>query len=152
MSEWFKVQTWNVCVGATPPGVRIPPSPFFMLDKSVMIYSSLLFTIQIKENFMFYNVLKLDDVVKLGEEKFKRVPLLENNNSNLSIVALKKDEIIDTHTSVCNAAVYVVEGEIELHFSAQKFLLDEGDILMFKKDDEHKVLALKDSKFLLIKI
>lgn len=101
---------------------------------------------------MFYNVLKLDDVVKLGEEKFKRVPLLENNNSNLSIVALKKDEIIDTHTSVCNAAVYVVEGEIELHFSAQKFLLDEGDILMFKKDDEHKVLALKDSKFLLIKI
>ncbi|HIS74354.1 TPA: hypothetical protein IAA86_04975 [Candidatus Galligastranaerophilus intestinavium] len=101
---------------------------------------------------MFYNVLKLDDVVKLGEEKFKRVPLLENDNSNLSIVALKKDEIIDTHTSVCNAAVYVVEGEIELHFSAQKFLLDEGDILMFKKDDEHKVLALKDSKFLLIKI
>lgn len=74
------------------------------------------------------------------------------NNSNLSIVALKKDEIIGTHTSVCNAAVYVVEGEIELHFSAQKFLLDEGDILMFKKDDEHKVLALKDSKFLLIKI
>lgn len=101
---------------------------------------------------MFYNVLKLDDVVKLGEEKFKRVPLLENEDSNLSIVALKKDEIIDTHTSVCNAAVYVVEGEIELHFSAQKFLLDEGDILMFKKDDEHKVLALKDSKFLLIKI
>ena len=101
---------------------------------------------------MFYNVLKLDDVVKLGEEKFKRVPLLENDNSNLSIVAHKKDEIIDTHTSVCNAAVYVVEGEIELHFSAQKFLLDEGDILMFKKDDEHKVLALKDSKFLLIKI
>ena len=101
---------------------------------------------------MFYNVLKLDDVVKLGEEKFKRVLLLENDNSNLSIVALKKDEIIDTHTSVCNAAVYVVEGEIELHFSAQKFLLDEGDILMFKKDDEHKVLALKDSKFLLIKI
>lgn len=101
---------------------------------------------------MFYNVLKLDDVVKLGEEKFKRVPLLGNDNSNLSIVALKKDEIIDTHTSVCNVAVYVVEGEIELHFSAQKFLLDEGDILMFKKDDEHKVLALKDSKFLLIKI
>ena len=101
---------------------------------------------------MFYNVLKLDDVVKLGEEKFKRVPLLENDNSNLSIVALKKDEIIDTHTSSCNAAVYLIDGEIELHFSAQKFLLDEGDILMFKKDDEHKVLALKDSKFLLIKI
>lgn len=29
VSEWFKVQTWNVCAGATLPGVRIPPSPFF---------------------------------------------------------------------------------------------------------------------------
>ncbi len=101
---------------------------------------------------MFYNVLKLDDVVKLGEDKFKRVSLLEKSDSSLSIVALKKGEIIDTHTSVSNAAVYVLDGEIELHFSAQKFLLNEGDILMFKKDDEHKVLALKDSKFILIKI
>ena len=101
---------------------------------------------------MFYNALKLDDVVKLGEDKFKRVSLLEKSDSSLSIVALKKGEIIDTHTSVSNAAVYVLDGEIELHFSAQKFLLNEGDILMFKKDDEHKVLALKDSKFILIKI
>ncbi len=30
MSEWFKVQTWNVCVGATLPRVRISPSPFFI--------------------------------------------------------------------------------------------------------------------------
>ena len=29
VSEWFKVQTWNVCAGATPPGVRIPPAPIF---------------------------------------------------------------------------------------------------------------------------
>lgn len=27
VSEWLKVQTWKVCVGATSPGVRIPPSP-----------------------------------------------------------------------------------------------------------------------------
>lgn len=101
---------------------------------------------------MFYNVLKLDDIVNPKEEKFKRVALLENDNSSFSIVGLKKNEIIDTHTSSCDAAVCVLDGEIELHFSAQKFLMNEGDILMFKKDDEHKVLALKDSKFLLVKI
>ena len=28
VSERFKVQTWNVCVGATSPRVRIPPSPY----------------------------------------------------------------------------------------------------------------------------
>lgn len=48
--------------------------------------------------------------------------------------------------------VYLIEGEIELHFDAEKFNLKEKDFLMFKKDKEHKVLAKKDSKFLLIKI
>ncbi len=101
---------------------------------------------------MFYNVLKAKEILDLGEEKFKHHVLMEDNNSCLSIIAIKKGEIIDTHTSLCDAAVYVIDGEIEMHFDAQKFKVDKGEILMFKKDVEHKVLALKDSKFLLIKI
>ena len=27
MSEWFKVHPWKGCVGASPPGVRIPIFP-----------------------------------------------------------------------------------------------------------------------------
>ena len=101
---------------------------------------------------MFYNVLKAKDIVDLGDEKFKREILMEQNDNSLSVIEMKKNEIIDTHTSICDAAVYVLDGEIELHFDAEKFKVDKGEILMFKKDTEHKVLALKDSKFLLIKI
>ncbi len=46
----------------------------------------------------------------------------------------------------------MLEGEIEIHFDAQKFKVEKGEILMFKKDTQHKVVAQKDSKFLLIKI
>lgn len=101
---------------------------------------------------MYYNVLNASEMVELNSQKMQKKTLLEDGDSNLNIIALKKDEIIDTHTSSCNSAVYLIEGQIEMHFDAQKFLLDVGDILMFKKDHEHKVLALKDSKFLLIKI
>ena len=101
---------------------------------------------------MFYNVLKAKDIVENETEKFNKKVLLENDESCLSVVALKKDGIIDTHTSKSDAAVYVLDGEIELHFDAEKFTLDKGEILMFKKDTQHKVLAQKDSKFLLIKI
>lgn len=101
---------------------------------------------------MFYNVLKARDIVNLDDKKFDREILMENGNSCLSAIALKKEEIIDTHTSEEDAAVLVLDGEIEIHFDAEKFKLDKGEILMFKKDKEHKVLALKDSKFLLIKI
>ena len=101
---------------------------------------------------MFYDVLKAKDIVNLDGGKFERKVLMENGNSCLNIIAIKKDEVIDTHTSTCDAAVLVLDGEIEIHFDAEKFTVDKGEILMFKKDKEHKVLALKDSKFLIIKI
>ncbi len=100
---------------------------------------------------MFYNVLNAKKMID-SSNMFEKMTLLEKDNSSLSLIAIKKEEIIDTHTSVCDAAVYLVEGKIELHFDAQMFTLEENDILMFKKDHQHKVRALKDSKFLLIKI
>ena len=101
---------------------------------------------------MFYNVLKAKDIVDFDGEKFRKEVLLHSENSCFDIVAIKKDEIIDTHTAEADAAVYVIDGEIEIHFDAQKFTLDKGEIIMFKKDCQHKVLAKKDSKFFLIKV
>ena len=101
---------------------------------------------------MFFNVLKAKDLVGFDNGNFEKNVLMANNDSTLAVIGLKKGEIIDTHTSICDAAVYVLEGEIELHFDAEKFEVDKGQILMFKKDKEHKVVANKDSKFFLIKI
>lgn len=98
---------------------------------------------------MFYDVFKLKDLVELKDAKMDKKVLLESENSALRLVALKKDEIIDTHTAKSDSAVYVLDGEIELHFNAQQFKLDKGEILMFKRDEEHKVFAKKDSKFLI---
>lgn len=100
---------------------------------------------------MFYNVLKAKDIVKLEENAVEKEILLQNNTSSLTIIALKKDEIIDTHTAEEDTAVYVLDGEIEIHFDAEKFTLKKGRIILFKKDVQHKVLALKDSKFFVIK-
>lgn len=100
---------------------------------------------------MFYNVLNLKELGKT-DKPFEKETLMEHDDSCLSVVSLKKEEIIDTHTSKCDAAVIVIDGEIELHFDAEKFKVEKGEILMFKKDEQHKVVALKDSRFLLIKI
>lgn len=101
---------------------------------------------------MFYNVLKAKDLIELDEKKFERKTLLEDGDSSICIIALKKGEVIDSHYSVKDALVCVIEGEIEIHFAAEQFEIKKGEIIMFEKEKEHKVLALKDSKFLLIKI
>ena len=39
---------------------------------------------------MYYNVLKAKDIVDLGDEKFKREILMEDNDNSLSVIAIKK--------------------------------------------------------------
>ena len=101
---------------------------------------------------MFYNVLKLEDLVDHKENIFDKNVLLERGESSLSAIALKKHEVLENHISVCDACAIVYEGEAEFHFNAEKFTLKKGELVMFEKEKEHKVLALKDTKFLLIKI
>ncbi|MBE7703712.1 MAG: cupin domain-containing protein [Cyanobacteria bacterium SIG28] len=101
---------------------------------------------------MYYNVLKIEDLVENKENLFDRNVLLERGESSLSAIALKKHEVLDNHISVCDACAYVFEGEAEFHFAAEKFTVKKGELIMFEKEKEHRVLALKDTKFLLIKI
>ena len=54
---------------------------------------------------MFYNVLKAKDIANLDDEKFDKKVLMEQGDGSLSVIAIKKGEIIDTHTSICDAAV-----------------------------------------------
>ena len=46
---------------------------------------------------MFYNVQKVKDITDTKEKFFTRKVLMEHDNSSLSVVAIKKGEIIDTH-------------------------------------------------------
>ena len=101
---------------------------------------------------MFYNVLELKDLVDTKENLLDRNVLLERGESSLSAIALKKHEVLENHVSVCDACAIVYDGEAEFHFNAEKFTVKKGELIMFEKEKEHKVLALKDTKFLLVKI
>ena len=101
---------------------------------------------------MFYNVINVKDLVNLNESKYAKETLMEHASNSLNIISLKKGEIIETHTSVEDAAVYVIDGEIEIHFPAEQYKIKKEELIMFQKNKEHKVLANKDSKFFVIKI
>ena len=101
---------------------------------------------------MFYNKLKLEDIVQNETDKIDKKILLEREDSLLMAVALKKEEMIPEHESNTDACAYVFDGEIELHFDAEEFTLKKGEIILFKKGDSHSIHANKDSKFLVIRI
>lgn len=101
---------------------------------------------------MFYNVLELNDLVDNKENILDKNVLLARGESSLSAIALKKHEVLENHVSICDACAIVFDGEAEFHFAAEKFTVKKGELIMFEKEKEHKVLALKDTKFLLVKI
>lgn len=101
---------------------------------------------------MYYNVLELKDLLEGKGEKFEKRVLMESETGSICTMYLDKEEILDSHVSDRDGLIYVYEGEAEIHFEAEKFILKKGELIMFKKNDEHKVLALKDTKILLVKI
>ena len=101
---------------------------------------------------MFYNKLKVEDLVQNKTDKIDKKVLLENNSSKFIAIAIKKDEIIPEHEIETNACALVLDGKIEFHFEAEEFTLDKGELILFKKGSKHTVYAKKDSKFLIIGI
>ena len=43
---------------------------------------------------MFYNVLKAKDIADFGEEKFRKVVLMEHDDNCLSVIAIKKTKLL----------------------------------------------------------
>ena len=93
------------------------------------------FVRHILNTYSDYKVVNLDALTYCG------------NLENLNDLGIRKSIF-----EFMNGAVYVLDGEIELHFDAQKFTVKKGEMLIFKKDTQHKVLGIKNSKFILIKI
>ena len=86
---------------------------------------------------------------------------------------MKKDESFESKISHTDIFIYLTDGEIELIFpkeaecgcsicgcdipdeddnESKKYRIKKNQMFMFEKDVKHHVKALKDSKFLLVKI
>jgi len=122
---------------------------------------------------MLYKILEIDDLITNKDSDREMIDLLENNESRLKLVYLKKHEEIEPHISHTNVCLFVTDGEIEIIFNhdddctcsacgcglpsekddeGKKYKIKKDQMFLFEKDIVHSVKALKDSSFLIIKI
>ena len=80
------------------------------------------------------------------------VPITSAGNSSLTLFAFDKGQAIDSHSAPVNAVVQVVEGEVEITISEEKFKLVEGDIILMPKGEPHALVALTKFKMALFKV
>jgi len=123
---------------------------------------------------MLYKIFEIEDFIDNKNDSEKEIiKLMENNNSYLKLVFLKKHQTIEPHMAHTNVCLYITKGEIEIKFhdddnctcqscgcdipieeddNGRKYKIKEEQLFFFEKDVTHSIKALKDSSFLLIKI
>ncbi len=122
---------------------------------------------------MFYRVTEIEKLFNLKNAEHEIIDIINNNNSQLKAVKIKKNSGFHSHKFNTNVGIYLTDGEVELSFPKEiicgcdicgttipekhnrtnnEYKIKKGQLFLFEKDVNHSIKALKDSIFLLIKI
>jgi quercetin dioxygenase-like cupin family protein len=93
-------------------------------------------------------------------KQIKKEPAWENSDRNaitvfksdeirIVLTALHKNAVIDEHTANGLISVQVLEGKINFETLGNTYPLEKGELITLHRNIPHKVIALKESVFLL---
>ena len=103
----------------------------------------------------YHQIYNLKDLIKYKDDELNKKIILKNDKQALILFALKENQFIGTHVSETDAIITILEGEVKFDLydeDKKDRILKTGDALKFEKMEKHSVIALKNSKFLVIKI
>ncbi|MBC7776528.1 MAG: cupin domain-containing protein [Phycisphaerae bacterium] len=93
----------------------------------------------------------LADQLDFRPEKFNNKVLFRAEGFNLILLALLEGQEIPAHKTPRNAYLQCLEGQATASIGAEVLPLKKGEIILLPKDIPHSIMALKDTKLLLIK-
>lgn len=97
-------------------------------------------------------VLHLTDIVKYQPGKVERQTIINQKAGSATLFAIAKDEELSEHTSPYDAIVHMLEGEMEITISANRYRLNRGDLIIIPANQPHALRAITSSKMLLVMI
>ncbi|HLW56379.1 MAG TPA: cupin domain-containing protein [Bacteriovoracaceae bacterium] len=92
----------------------------------------------------------LKDQIKLSD-KGKTVKVLSQPSFKLIGLGLKKDQILEKHTTPTIAVLIVQSGAVDFKISGKTHLLKAGDYFEIPANIEHEVISREDSLLYLVR-
>ncbi|TXE17051.1 cupin domain-containing protein [Psychroserpens burtonensis] len=77
--------------------------------------------------------------------------LLDLDAQEILLISLEKGALFPEHRSPRDANILVLEGSITFIINDNEYSLTKHNIFNFPKDEVHKVIAIENSKFLIIR-
>ena len=96
-----------------------------------------------------YTILNTINNVEYNELKASK--LLDINAKEILLISLEKGNEFPKHTSPRDAHLIVLEGDITFYINNTSYQLQQHTVFNFPKNEEHKVNANQNSKFLIIR-
>lgn len=97
-------------------------------------------------------IVNLKSGIDYQENSIVSKTITNNTDSSLTLFAFDKGQSIASHSAPVDAVVQVVEGEVEITISGEKFNLKEGDIILMPKGEPHGLEAKTKFKMALFKV
>lgn len=103
-------------------------------------------------NTFVKKIVNLKSGIDYQENSIVSKTITNNTDSSLTLFAFDKGQSIASHSAPVDAVVQVVEGEVEITISDEKFNLKEGDIILMPKGEPHGLEAKTKFKMALFKV
>ncbi len=74
------------------------------------------------------------------------------NNGTITLFAFTKDEELSEHTAPYDASAHILEGEMEITISSNRYRLKSGELIIMPANQPHALRAISAVKMLLVMI
>lgn len=102
--------------------------------------------------YKFGEVHKLSEQIESSMENVQFKHIFENANGGVALIAFKAGQSLAEHLAPAEVMVYALEGKVEFTMIDKPHTLKAGEFFLMGQGVPHSVVALADSKIMLIKI
>jgi quercetin dioxygenase-like cupin family protein len=98
------------------------------------------------------NVLKIKSLAEYQDHSVVSREIIRKPSGTMTVFAFDKGEGLSEHVAPFDAAVYLLEGEAEIHIEGKPYSVKEGEMMIMPANKPHALKALTRYKMLLVMI
>ena len=97
-------------------------------------------------------IINLKETLDYQDNAIVSKTLITKEEKSVTLFAFDQGQVISSHTAPVDAFVQVLEGEVEIIISGEKFDLKEGEMILMPATEPHALTAKSKFKMMLVKI
>ena len=98
------------------------------------------------------DIMNLGSMLDYQENSVVSRALINKDVGTVTLFSFDKGEGLSEHTAPFDALVYVFDGEAEITISNEKFILNNGQMIIMPANEPHALKAIEKFKMMLIMI